>query len=71
MQALVVLGAVMALAGVGGLFWCVRVVVKARRDARDDDDLRHRLQKVVTLNLAALGVSALGLMLVVAGIVLG
>ena len=32
--------------------------------------MRARLQQIVTFNLAALGVSALGLMLVVAGIIL-
>ncbi len=71
MQILVGLGAVMAMAGVAGLLWCVRIVMKARRAATGDDDLRARLQKVVALNLAALGVSAIGLMLVVAGILLG
>jgi hypothetical protein len=71
MQVLVGLGAIIALAGVAGLLWCVRVVIKARREATGDDDLRVRLQKVVAMNLAALGVSAIGLMLVVAGIVLG
>ncbi len=71
MQILVGLGAVMAMAGVAGLLWCVRIVMKARRAATGDDDLRARLQKVVALNLAALGVSAIGLMLVVTGIVLG
>jgi hypothetical protein len=71
MHILVILGAAMALAGVGGLLWCIGVVVKARKEAKDDDDLRARLQKVVTMNLAALAISALGLMLVVAGIVLG
>jgi ABC-type transport system involved in cytochrome c biogenesis permease subunit len=71
MQVLVVIGAIVALAGVGGLFWCVRMVWKARREAKNDDDLRLRLQSVVSMNLAALGVSAIGLMLVVAGIILG
>ncbi len=71
MQILVGLGAVMAMGGVAGLLWCVRIVMKARRAATGDDDLRARLQKVVALNLAALGVSAIGLMLVVTGIVLG
>ncbi len=70
MHALVIAGAVMVLIGIAGLFWCISMVWKARRTATDDDDLRRRLQRVVAMNLAALGVSALGLMLVVAGIVL-
>lgn len=70
MQGLIVGGALLSLGGVAGLLWCIRLVVKARREATGDDDLRARLKRVVTLNLAALAVSALGLMLVVAGILL-
>jgi hypothetical protein len=71
MQALIWLGAAVTVAGVGCLFWCVRLALKARREAVDDADMRRRLQRVVTLNLAALGISALGLMLVVTGVLLG
>ncbi|MDZ4096635.1 MAG: hypothetical protein U1D35_17185 [Paracoccaceae bacterium] len=71
MQLLILIGAVVSLAGVSGLVWCILLALKARRAGLGDDEMRARLQHVVVLNMAALGVSALGLMLVVAGIVLG
>ncbi|THD82888.1 hypothetical protein E7811_12090 [Aliigemmobacter aestuarii] len=70
MQILVILGAVIALAGVGGLVWCILQALKARHAGLDDAAMRAALQRVVVMNMAALGVSALGLMMVVAGIML-
>lgn len=64
-------GAVVTLAGVAGLVWCIVLVLRARRAGLAEAEMRARLQQLVALNLAALGVSALGLMLVVVGILLG
>lgn len=64
-------GAAVSLAGVGALIWCVVRVLRARRAGLDDDAMRARLQRVVILNAVALMVSALGLMMVIIGIVLG
>lgn len=64
------LGAAMSMCGVGGLLWCIYLAIKARRAGLTDDAMRARLQQIVTFNMIALGVSALGLMLVIAGIVL-
>jgi hypothetical protein len=71
MDILIWIGSAFTLAGVAGLIYCILLATKARRAGLPDDHLRARLQKVVTINLAALGISALGLMLVVAGIILG
>ena len=71
MQALIWVGTAMALAGVGGLGYCVLRAVRARRAGLDDAAMRAELQRVVVINMAALGVSALGLATVVAGILLG
>jgi hypothetical protein len=71
MQALVWIGAALSLAGVGGLIWCILLALRARRSGMEDDAMRAALQRVVVLNMAALGVSAIGLMCVVAGIILG
>lgn len=70
MTLLILAGALLSLAGVGGLIRCILLAVKARRAGLDGDAMRERLQQIVTLNMIALGVSALGLMLVVAGILL-
>ena len=63
--------AALTLIGLLGLGYCVLRVMRARRAGLTDDALRAELRSVVTVNLAAVGVSALGLMLVVAGIMLG
>lgn len=64
-------GAAVTLAGLGGLVWCILKVAAARRAGLPDAALRARLQRVVALNLGALFLSAIGLMMVVAGILLG
>ncbi len=63
-------GAVLSLAGVAGLVWCIAIALRARRSGLADDEIRARLQRVVAINLAALAVSFLGLMLVLVGIIL-
>jgi hypothetical protein len=70
MQAMIWAGAALTLLGVGGLGYCVLRTIRARRAGLDDTAMRAELQRVVTINLGALGVSALGLMLVVLGIFL-
>ncbi|MBI1494249.1 hypothetical protein [Halocynthiibacter styelae] len=64
-------GAALSFLGLCGIFWCIFRAMKARNAGLEDDELRARLQKIVAVNLGALGVSALGLMLVVIGIILG
>lgn len=71
MQAMIWIGAALTLAGVAGLGYCVARAMRARRAGLADDAMRAELQRVVVINMAALGVSALGLMAVVAGIFLG
>lgn len=70
MQALIWAGAALTLLGVAGLGYCILAVARAKRAGLDEAALRAALQRVVTLNLAAVGVSALGLAAVVAGILL-
>lgn len=71
MQALIWIGAFVSLVGIAGLGYCIARALKARRAGLPDDAMRAELQRVVVINMAALGVSALGLMLVVTGILLG
>ena len=53
-----------------GLVWCIVLAFRARKSGLTDDQTRARLQKVVTINLAALAVSFFGLMLVLVGVIL-
>lgn len=70
MEVLIWIGAGLTVIGLVGLIWCIVIAARARREGLDDDAMRARLQKVVALNLAALGVSAIGLMTVVLGVFL-
>lgn len=63
-------GAALSMIGILGLLWCVVLAVRAKRSGLPDDQIKAQLQQVVALNLGALAVSALGLMLVIAGVIL-
>ena len=71
MESLIWTGAVISLMGVAGLGWCILYVIRLRRMTLDDTEMRARMHKAVLVNFAALGVSTLGLMMVVVGIFLG
>jgi uncharacterized iron-regulated membrane protein len=70
MEILIWIGAALSLIGVGMLIWCIRLAMGARKAQIDEAARRTRLQRVLAINMAALGVSALGLMMVVVGILL-
>ena len=70
MDWLIWIGAAVSLGGIAGLLRCIQLALRARKSGLDNTATRARLQQIVTFNLAALGVSALGLMLVVMGIIL-
>jgi hypothetical protein len=70
MEILIWIGSILSILGLIGLLWCIKTVIKAKKLADSDEELRTSLQKVVPLNMAALFLSAIGLMLVVLGIML-
>jgi hypothetical protein len=70
MQALIWGGAVLTVIGLLGLGYCILRAVRAKRSGLDEAAMRAELQRVVTINLAAVGISALGLAAVVSGILL-
>jgi len=70
MDLLIWIGSILSILGLIGLLWCIKTVIKAKRLADSDEELRSNLQKVVPLNMAALFLSAIGLMLVILGIML-
>jgi hypothetical protein len=71
MQALIWAGAIMTMTGVFALGYCVLRTLRARRAGLEDAAMRAELQRVVAINMAALGISALGLATVVTGVLLG
>lgn len=70
MQALIWIGAAITLLGVAGLGYCVVRAARARSAGLEDAAMRAELQRVVVINMGALGLSILGLLCVVAGIFL-
>ena len=64
-------GAALTLLGLGALVWCIWTVSRARARGLDDEALRVRMRGVLAVNMAALAASAIGLMMVVIGIILG
>ena len=70
MEILIWIGSILSILGLIGLLWCIKTVIKAKKLANSDEELRISLQKVVPLNMAALFLSAIGLMLVILGIML-
>ena len=70
MEILIYLGALVAVLGLAGLGWCIWLAFSAKRAKLPDDEMKARLQKIVALNMGAMGLSALGLMMVVIGIAL-
>lgn len=71
MEWLIWLGAVVSALGLGGLFWSIAKVWRARRAGLSDEALREVVRKAVPLNMGALMLSVLGLMMVIIGIFLG
>lgn len=71
MENLIWIGAAVTLLGLAGLVWCILKVARAKRRGLDDAALKAEIQKVVAFNLGALLLSAIGLMMVVLGILLG
>ena len=70
MEILIWIGSILSILGLVGLFWCIKTVLTAKKNVTSDDQLRDSLQKIVPLNMAALFLSAIGLMLVILGIIL-
>lgn len=71
MDLLIWLGAAVSLVGLAGLIYCIVLAVRAKRAGLEGEEMRARLQRVVVLNMAALLISAIGLMMVIVGIFLG
>ena len=70
MEILIWIGSILSLLGLAGLLWCTKTILRAKKAAVSDEELRMSLQKVVPFNMAALFLSAIGLMLVILGIML-
>ena len=71
MENLIWIGAIVSVIGIAGLIWCVIIALRAKREGLEGEEMKARLQRVVLINTGALMLSALGLIMVVVGILLG
>lgn len=69
MEILIYIGAVLAFLGIVGFGFCVKTALAIRKE-KDEEIARVRLQGLVVWNLAALSLSAFGLIMVIMGMVL-
>jgi len=68
MELLIWIGAAVSIVGLIGLVMSILRVNRARKAGLSDEELRAAVQKVLPLNLGALGLSVIGLMMVIIGI---
>ena len=61
-------GAVLALLGLIGLGYAVRLAMKLNREAPEGQEAKDRMQFLVAVNTAALGTGFIGLALVTVGV---
>ena len=71
MTLLIGAGTVVSVIGLMGLLLCIGRVAQAKKNAENEEALRHAIRTVLPLNLGSLFLSALGLMTIVVGIMLG
>ncbi len=70
MEWLIYIGAVVAALGLVGLVVSMLRVIKAKRAGLDDEALKQAVAAAIPLNMGAFALSAVGLMMVVVGIIL-
>ncbi|WP_045389840.1 hypothetical protein [Falsirhodobacter sp. alg1] len=70
MEWLVIGGAIVCVAGLGGLVMCILSALRAQREGLTGDALQERFRKLSLWNSSALGICALGLMAVITGLIL-
>lgn len=70
MIVLVPLGIVLTLAGLGGIFWCIRKASWIRKAELEPDAVQAELNRLIFVHMAAIGGAFFGLGLLVVGLIL-
>ena len=70
MDWLIIPGVIVTFIGLGLLFYTILRIMRAKKQGLRDDEMQVNLQSAVAWNLGAMGCSAIGLMMVVIGIML-
>ncbi len=67
---LIIIGAIVTLLGIAGLGYCIKTAMSFRTKQMEDDEMTAQLQRLVPINLGSVCVAALGLMMVVVGLLI-
>jgi hypothetical protein len=70
MDWLIIPGVIVTFIGLGLLLYTILRIMRAKKQGLSDDEMQVNLQSAVAWNLGAMGCSAIGLMMVVIGIML-
>ena len=70
MDWLIIPGIIVTFIGLGLLFYTILRIMRAKKQGLSDDEMKVHLQSGIAWNLVAMGCSAIGLMMVVIGIML-
>lgn len=70
MDFLIYIGGAFTLAGLIGLGYCIKMAAAIKREGNEAQDATKRLRKLVAWNLGAMGMSSIGLAMVVIGLIL-
>ena len=64
------IGLFVTICGLAGLGWCIAQGLHIRRGGLAPDEMHARLHRLLAINLGSVGVAALGLAALVAGLLL-
>lgn len=67
---LIVLGLTLAVAGLAGLVWCIRIARKAQTGEIQGEALKDALVKISAVNMASMGGAMLGLAMLLVGLII-
>jgi len=70
MDWLIIIGTLIVVVGLAGVVVSAVRVLRSRRSGLDDAALKEVIRKAMVLNVGAFALSALGLMMVVIGVIL-
>ena len=68
---MIIAGIILTVIGLALLFYCISTVYRAKKAGLEGDEMVAKLRGLVAVNLAAVGLSGIGLALVVVGILIG
>lgn len=71
MTYLIYIGAIMVILGLVGLGYCIRKAMLIKQEQDQTEEVTKRMNGLVAINMASVGVSFLGLALIVIGLIIG